>query len=591
MKKPRLHTVLSLLAFAALALPPTAHASACSVQDETDEPTGEVAVLLAKGRKHLERGKPESAELWFRKAFEADGGSFQTERWLLRAWMDQGRTNDTLDRLDAFRAEGRTGPVMDYLYGMAHVRRAQGNLAAGVADLSIRMNFEDAVVYLQRALEAAPEEFPDAWLPLARAAWHGQQLDLAGRSIDRAVGLWPRDGEVHLMKGRIALSRFQLARGEEASDPAAWDEEVEAQWRAARHAFSAAVKCLGNPRSDTNRQYLLGLSAVQLGHTLVWKGMRAEAADAYGKALAWAPLVVDVAQIRGALVGENDEEPLAHFLTALEKGTRGYAKNHSKKKTDDATALWWLGYTYMELGRSRDSEKAFLASVAKDPRYVDAWFYIALARHNSVEYEGAVEAMTKGWSADPAMIIKVIQGGNQDYHLAWIGALAGWCHKQQKFLSGAMLSEVLAEVAVTNADYWSNAGLFLRNEGQRAQREWQQSEKRDPVEQEYFIGIYEASLTAYYRALDLEPENPQLLNDTAVIYQHCLQRDLEKARSMYQRAEALAVELLARDDLTPAQRTMYETALNDSRQNLEQLRERDRGKESGDTGSADEADG
>ena len=34
------------------------------------------------------------------QAARSDGGSFRSEMWILRTWMEQGRTNDALNRID-----------------------------------------------------------------------------------------------------------------------------------------------------------------------------------------------------------------------------------------------------------------------------------------------------------------------------------------------------------------------------------------------------------------------------------------------------------------------------------------------------------
>lgn len=84
-------------------------------------------------------------------------------------------------------------------------------------------------------------------------------------------------------------------------------------------------------------------------------------------------------------------------------------------------------------------------------------------------------------------------------------------------------------------------------------------------------GLYEASYEAYERAVALDPENPRLLNDTALILQYHLRRDLGRARELYESAIAVAERLLDADD--PAtDRASVRLALTDARNNLGRLR-------------------
>jgi len=71
--------------------------------------------------------------------------------------------------------------------------------------------------------------------------------------------------------------------------------------------------------------------------------------------------------------------------------------------------------------------------------------------------------------------------------------------------------------------------------------------------------------------VDLDPENPRLLNDCALILQYHLKRDLDDAVSMYEEAIQIAKDKLAQPDLTPSNRTEYSLALKDASNNLSKL--------------------
>ncbi|MCA9774180.1 MAG: tetratricopeptide repeat protein [Myxococcales bacterium] len=85
---------------------------------------------------------------------------------------------------------------------------------------------------------------------------------------------------------------------------------------------------------------------------------------------------------------------------------------------------------------------------------------------------------------------------------------------------------------------------------------------------------FDESARAYEEALNIEPDDPQLLNDCAVIYQYNLrsEENLAKAREYYDRAIKVAEQRLAKGDLQGAELDRTETALRDARNNLRAMR-------------------
>src|SRR5262245_21410276 len=139
----------------------------------------EIAAKIESGRALLDAGRPAEAEAVFAAAAGADGDSLRTRMWVLRAWMDQGRNNDTLDALDELSRAGADGKDMTYLYGMAFARRAARHVADGVTDSSVEMNFMDAKEKLLEAVQADAARYHDAFVPLAESAWFVEDLETA----------------------------------------------------------------------------------------------------------------------------------------------------------------------------------------------------------------------------------------------------------------------------------------------------------------------------------------------------------------------------------------------------------------------------
>ena len=84
-------------------------------------------------------------------------------------------------------------------------------------------------------------------------------------------------------------------------------------------------------------------------------------------------------------------------------------------------------------------------------------------------------------------------------------------------------------------------------------------------------GRPEEARASLQRYRTLAPEDPQLLNDTAVLLHHDLDRELGTADGMYRRAIALAEAALADPELPAADRERFATALDDARKNLTEL--------------------
>ena len=524
--------------------------------------TGRVDGLLSSGREKLTEGSPAEAQELFERAVALEDGSLRTRVWLLRAWMDQGRSNDTLDAIDELARAHPSAPELDYLYGMAFDRRATHLLASGVTDASVQLNFMDAATSLGRAVEVFPRRFDDAYLPLARARWYTHDLEGARAAAERAVEAYGDAPGAWLQLGRVAFSQFKVAldAGQEGE---AWSDEAERHWRAALEAFARAEAGFGRP-DDAGAQRDLADAATQRGHLFMWKTQRADAAEAYGQAIAWAPETVDYATLRGLLLLPVEEERReVHFHRALDEGTRRFAATFGPSDPRDATALWWLGWTHARLGQPADAEAAFVRSVAKDPELTSAWLHVAMARHAQADVDGALAAVLEGWDVDPAAMVAEVKS-NLATHVARLAYLMDQAFQRGDLATCAVVAELCAEAEMTNAMHWANLGVFLRDEGVRRQEAGEAAE--DAAE------LFERALVAFQRGLELAPEDPSLVNDVAVVLHYYLDRDLERALEMYEAANEGARAKLLDESLSEADRAFYTGVLEDSTENVRVLR-------------------
>lgn len=515
-----------------------------------------VGDLIEKGRGALEERKLADAERIFQEAAEKDGNTLRTRTWLIRCWMEDGRINDSLDAIDKLEKEGAKGPAVDYLYGMAFALKARGYLESNTGGAAIQMSLDDAVMFLDRAVKADPELARDAFLPLAEAGWYGQKFDIARPAAEKAVARTPSSVDAHFMLGRIALSQYAMVKDEK--ERAA---EANAHWDVARAAFARAAELLGRPEDPALAEKLARIR-VDLGHSYVWKQKLEEAQREYGEAISWMPPIVDMPRVRNLLGPER-------FLAALESAASQIASRLGAEAPEIATVQWWLGWSRYEQKQYAKADEAFSAAVAKWPGYTNAWFYIGLSRYHQRDHEGAVAALRRHFDEDPADLVAAI-GASQQSNLEILDVLVGWLAEKSRFEEAAIVAEIQTAVEPTNTRFLNNVGLFWRDAAEVI------SKTDRPGAAEQSKEWFEKSWKAYSKALEVEPENPALLNDAAVILHYYLDRDPDRAKAMYAKATERATIELEREDLTPDVRELYEIALRDSKNNLEKLNKGDK---------------
>jgi hypothetical protein len=528
----------------------------------------ELDARIAAGRALLDAGQPAEAEAVFQAAAEADGDSLRTRMWVLRAWMDQGRSNDTLDALDALDRAGEKGMEMTYLYGMTFARRAEGYLADGVTDSSVQNNFLDATDMLARATAADPERYHDAFLPLARAAWFVNELDTARAAADRAVAFAPESGEAWLERGRIALAQFAAAN--EAEPDGARAAELLGE---ALGSFENAVARAGTPADEAGAARLAE-AATQLGHARLWKKDGPGATAAYALAIAWDPQGFDYSQALTTLAAlpedPLDERP-SGFRAALEEAHALHTARGVAPDAGTAHLLWWLGWARFNEGEWTGSEEAFLGALALVPEFANSWFYVGLARQYRKDSEGALAAMHAGWDADPPQMVSTAASAGGA--LRAFEGLLGWCAEQEpaRNLDAAFLAEMLTNALPNEPRYWNNLGLFLRDEGERLQIAAYRKKGPEP-DPAVLDDLYGRAYAAYQKALELRPDDPQLVNDTALMLHYHLDGDPVEVERLYRLALERTDELLA-GELSEEDRARYTQTLEDIGVNLKSLLE------------------
>ena len=149
-----------------------------------------------------------------------------------------------------------------------------------------------------------------------------------------------------------------------------------------------------------------------------------------------------------------------------------------------------------------------------------------------------------------ADLIRALPETDQDDVLGILSSLARRSYDAERPEPSRAINRVLAYV-INTAPHWNNYAFLCRQ-----------------------TGLFEDSLAAYQTALQLEPDSPQLLNDAGVILQYHLTspENLERARDYYNRAIALAQEVLRAGDAEPEALARARQAMQDARLNLEKMK-------------------
>ncbi|MDG1984857.1 MAG: hypothetical protein P8M11_09835 [Planctomycetota bacterium] len=527
----------------------------------------DVADLLRRGKAELVAGKIDPALATFQEAHQKSGGDVATEVWVLRARMGKGDLAAAFERVIELESEGQGGLDVQYLIGVARYEfgrqyELQNNPQAGAA-------YQEAAAYLKDVMATAGEQYPDAWLRLAASSrWMGD-LETASTSIDRALEA-ARDGESLALASKIRVARGVALMGDEKTRPAGV-RAIEQGIRDAREAAAAYgdAKTLASQQADVH---------LQLGVGLLYLQKKDEAAEAYATAMGWNPTQVDYGQLLGSMTDEAGT--VAPFVETLTAGAAAFEKRWGKDINSDAGLLWWLGYGQYSLGRYEPAISSFQGAVAKFPAYANAYWYIGLSQYfrgkeHDVKAGGAFRRYAE---ADPASFAQMVNANQQNK--AYPGRLLFRLWDSKKFEAAADLAEVRLIADRTDPLLWNDVGLMSRDAGDFVRRAKIEDPKTSHTD------YYERALKAYETALELD-RKPQYLNDGAVILHYGLQRDLDRAISMYDEAEALALEMQAKGEFAEGEEEIVTIALRDARNNRKLLkramaRQKEKGEKQGD---------
>ena len=228
---------------------------------------------------------------------------------------------------------------------------------------------------------------------------------------------------------------------------------------------------------------------------------------------------------------------------------------------EDVLLYWYRGMAYYYKGAEfwSNVHSDFNKVIELNPAFTNAFFFLA----DGAFQRGVMQSTAK--DDDKAKKAYNFSGKYYALYLKDFGAN----HAQSVSQNDGLLAEcqrmnflasftdydhaiLILEWATSNApnylDVWNNLAFLYRETGE--------SEK---------------SLAAYQQALSIQPDDPQIMNDLAVIYHYYLETEDEIALELYRNAIVRAEEILSAENSAGDDLSLVKVALRDARNNLSKL--------------------
>ena len=430
--------------------------------------------------------------------------------------------------------------------GVYMLRNAEAQIAAGkLRGLEINDAFLQAGYVLEDAckLSGAPVEAFENW---SEALLNGGDKKNALRAAEAGAKAFDREARALMQRARV-----HVAMANDSSDAKKKAQSFDAaiaDYRAAMKMDSkSAAACLKLGETTILASY----AAPEGGNPAA---ARKEAAKAWEQALKRDAAAVDLAAMGQWLHGEA--------VPLLQKIDKSNGK--------DATMNWYMGYAeYAGQPRNWDEvRKHFESALEISPTMYNCHFFLAqgafdrgsqlLAENNNEMTQQARNAYLysaaqwgkylefQGPSHGASVLAAADGGAGAIATLKWVaGQAVGAC----RFESAIQISRWITVTTPNDVEAWNNLAFLYRDSGQA-----------------------EKSLAAYAKSAELAPEDPQVLNDWAVIYHYYLKTEDEKAKGLYRKAIELAEEILADETgLSTDDKQRIQIGLRDAVNNLRKL--------------------
>ncbi|MDP7061856.1 MAG: tetratricopeptide repeat protein [Planctomycetota bacterium] len=427
-------------------------------------------------------------------------------------------------------------------YGMWSMRLTESGIASGqIGGLDAIDSWNDVAWIFESAakLNDAPDH---TWVNLSEALLNASDIKNSLRSCEDGLQVHDKSALLLLQKGRVLMAKAR------ASFEMGDEKDGKQSYANAEQAFRKAM--------DVGPEFAAPcMRLAELQWTLLAEGgdpaLREKAINNWKLAAEREPSGVD----GGLITAWMGFESIAVFDILVEK------------QPDQVLHYWYRGSAYYAAGPDYWSNirDDFQKVLELNPGFTNAYYFLAngaMSRGTQLSGQGDQETAEKAYSAAGkywALYLKDF-GGDYFNQQKAAGALDN-AATNMNWLAGKVRNPehmiILLRFA-TNAnpdfgDAWNNLALIYRDTGQA-----------------------EPSRDAYEKALALNPTDPQLMNDYAVIYHYYLKTEDDLVRDLYKKAIKRAQEMLENGEVAEADMDRIKTALRDAKNNLKKLDAGDR---------------
>ncbi len=205
----------------------------------------------------------------------------------------------------------------------------------------------------------------------------------------------------------VALAGFSgvvvaLQRRSEEPDPLASGR----LWRLIETSLASGAD------SDRKRAYEASL---QIGLLHVWREEPAEAALAYGDAMALDPWALNYNEVIGYVGLEN-------FLGEVESVRAEIARTEGADSASLPLLDWWTGFAQFGLGRMPAAQQSFTAVIDGNPEFTSAWYYLFRSAYG---HSGGVKRSGDDLPEEAARIYPKPNDGDLSILRAGLGEIRG----------------------------------------------------------------------------------------------------------------------------------------------------------------------
>ncbi|MFN0207393.1 MAG: tetratricopeptide repeat protein, partial [Planctomycetota bacterium] len=258
------------------------------------------------------------------------------------------------------------------------------------------------------------------------------------------------------------------------------------------------------------------------------------------------------------------------LLDLFTKAQSEFNKNHPKVADADPAdvMIWWyLGYAKYLSDDRKGATEAFQRVITKTPSDMTARYYLGRILALDQKWKDAAAQFETIAKKSPKALADL--GRSDTFFVPTVqllvskllvpddaaGPVTGLADGPE-LRTAILFTRAILELQPNNIVEWNNIGLFYRDSGNGKE-----------------------ALYAYKKALELNPTDPRLLNDTAVVYHYSLPQSKEndeEIKRLYERSIARAKEVIADKRSGAIEKENAQSALKDATGNLARFLRGDR---------------